>query len=72
MTSTLEFVVAKASKLPEAAQDQIALEMLDRVLAFEHLRAEIEIGIREADAGLAEPLDFDDVIRRGRERLAAR
>jgi hypothetical protein len=46
--------------------------MLDRVLAFEHLRAEIEIGIREADAGLAEPLDFDDVIRRGRERLASR
>jgi hypothetical protein len=31
------------------------------------LRAEIDIGIRELDAGLGEELDIDDVIREAHE-----
>ncbi len=69
MTSTLELAIAKASKLPEAAQEQIGLEMLERIAAIEDLRKELEIGIRELDAGLGQPLDIEDVKRRGRERL---
>ncbi len=70
MTSTLELAIEKASKLPEAAQEQIGLEMLERIAAIEDLRKELEIGIRELDAGLERPLDVEDVKRRGRERLA--
>ena len=70
MTSTLELAFEKASKLPEAAQEQIGLEMLERIAAIEDLRKELEIGIRELDAGLGQPLDVEDVKRRGRERLA--
>ena len=72
MTSTLELAIEKASKLPEAAQEQIGLEMLERIAAIEELRRELEIGIRELDAGLGQPLDVEDVKRRGRERLAKR
>ena len=72
MTSTLELAIEKASKLPEAAQEQIGLEMLERIAAIEDLRRELEIGIRELDAGLGQPLDVEDVKRRGRERLAER
>ena len=72
MTSTLELAFAKISELPEATQDQIGLELLDRVAALEQLRAELDIGIHELDAGLGRPLDIEDVIRRGRERFAKR
>jgi hypothetical protein len=72
MTSTLELVIAKASKLPDAAQDQIALEMLERILALEHLRAEIQIGIDEADAGLTEELDMEQFLKDLNEEYARR
>ena len=72
MTSTLALAIEKASKLPEAAQEQIGLELLERIAAIEDLRRELEIGIRELDAGLGQPLDVEDVKRRGRERLAKR
>lgn len=72
MTSTLELAIAKISQLPEEAQDQIGLELLDRMAALERLRAELDIGIREADAGLAKPLDFDVLIKRLHEEHARR
>lgn len=72
MTSTLELAIAKISQLPEAAQDQIGLELLERVAALEELRAELDIGIQEADAGLAKPLDFDALIKELHEEHARR
>ena len=72
MTSTLELAIAKISQLPEEAQDRIGLELLDRVAALEQLRAELDIGIREADAGLAKPLDFDVLIKELHEEHARR
>ncbi len=72
MTSTLRLAMEKAAQLPEAAQEQIGLELLDRIAALEELRAEIQIGIDQLDAGLGEPLDVEDVKRRGREWLARR
>jgi hypothetical protein len=70
MTKTLEMAIAKVSELPEAAQDEIGRELLARVEALAELRAELQIGIDELDAGLGRPLDIDDTKRRGRERLA--
>lgn len=72
MTRTLELAIAKISQLPEEAQDQIGLELLDRMAALEQLRAELDIGIREADAGLAKPLDFEALIKELHEEHARR
>jgi hypothetical protein len=38
-----------------------------RVETLAALRAEIEIGIRELDAGLGKELDIEDLIRKARE-----
>jgi hypothetical protein len=70
MKSTLELAVAKASLLPEAAQERLGLELLERIAALEQLRSDIDVGVRELDSGLGRSLDLEKVIRRGRERLA--
>jgi hypothetical protein len=67
----LELAIAKASELPEAAQDMIGREILERIEALAALRAEIQIGIDELDAGLGRPLNVEDIIRRGRKRARA-
>jgi hypothetical protein len=70
MVKTLELAIQKAASLPEAAQEQLGRELLERIETLAELRAEIEIGIRELDAGLGEELDIDDVIRRARAEHA--
>lgn len=72
MNATLELALAKVSKLPDEAQERLGLELLDRLATLERLRADLDIGIKELDAGLGAPLDIEDVIRRGKERLARR
>lgn len=69
MTSTLELAVAKAAELPEADQERIGRELLAHIKGLAELRAELQIGIDELDAGLGGPLDVEDVIRRGKQRL---
>ena len=64
--------MAKASQLPEAAQELIGRELLERIASLAALRADIQIGIDQLDAGLGGPLDVEEVIRRGRRRLAER
>jgi hypothetical protein len=66
MVKTLELALQKAAALPEAAQEQLGRELLDRIESLAELRAEIEIGIRELDAGLGEELDVEDIIRQAR------
>jgi hypothetical protein len=66
MVKTLELAIEKAASLPEAAQEQLGRELLERIETLAELRAEIEIGIRELDAGLGEELDIEDVIRQAR------
>lgn len=58
MTKTLQLAIAKAVKLPPDAQEAIGLELLDRMAELAELRAEVEIGIRELDAGLGRELDI--------------
>ena len=63
MTKTFELAISKVAQLPEATQEQLGRELLERIESIEQLRAEIEIGIRELDAGLGEELDIEAVIR---------
>jgi hypothetical protein len=63
MVKTLEIALSKAAALPEAAQEQLGRELLDRIETLEHLRAEIETGVGELDAGLGEELDVEELIR---------
>ena len=62
MTSTLELAIAKASELPEAAQDMIGLEILERIAALAALRADIQVGLDELDAGLGRELDIEEFL----------
>ena len=65
--SKIEIALSKAAALPEAAQEQLGRELLERIETLANLRAEIEIGLRELDAGMGEELDIEDVIRQARE-----
>ena len=70
MVKTLELAISKAAALPEAAQEQLGRELLERIEALAKLRAEIDIGIQQLDAGLGKELDIEDVISRARKEYA--
>lgn len=72
MVKMLELALAKAAALPEAAQEQLGLEMLERIRDLEELRAEIEIGIRQLDAGLGRELDLDEFLQNIHAEYAAK
>lgn len=67
MVKSLELAISKAAALPEAAQEQLGRELLERIDTLAELRSEIEAGIRELDAGLGEKLNVEDVIKQARE-----
>ena len=70
MVKTLELAIRKAASLPEAAQEQLGRELLERIDTLDELRTEIETGIRELDAGMGKRLDVEDVIRQARNEHA--
>ena len=72
MVKTLELAMSKAAALPEAAQEQLGRELLEHIETLSELRAEIEIGIKELDAGKGEELDIEDVIREARNEHGRR
>jgi hypothetical protein len=61
-TKALELAMTKAAMLPDAAQEQIGREVLERIESLAELRAQLEIGIQQLDAGRREELDIDEVI----------
>ena len=67
MITVLREAIAKVEALPEAEQDRIARELIDYLDKLSALRAEVEIGIRQLDAGEGRELDIEDVIRQARE-----
>ena len=67
---TLELAISKAANLSEAAQEQLGRELLERIDALAELRAAIEVGLRELDAGLGEELDIEGLIREARDEHA--
>ena len=70
MVKTLELAISKAAELPEAAQEQLGRELLERLYALAQLRAELEAGIHELDVGLGEPLDIEDLIAQAQREHA--
>jgi hypothetical protein len=70
MVRTLEIAIAKAAELPEAAQEQLGREMLERIDALAELRAALEIGVQQLDAGEGQELDIDTLIRQARREHA--
>jgi hypothetical protein len=66
MVETLELALSKAAKLPEAAQEQLGRELLERIDTLAALRAELEKDLRELDAGSGEELDIEELIKQAR------
>jgi Arc/MetJ-type ribon-helix-helix transcriptional regulator len=62
--------MTKAAALPEAAQEQIGRELLERIDELVTLRTEIEAGLAELDAGFGKELDVEVLIREVREEYA--
>lgn len=62
MVKSLELAIAKAAALPEAAQEQIGRELLERVDELAALRKEIEAGLRELDNADGRELDIEQLI----------
>jgi hypothetical protein len=63
MVKTFEIAISKVAALPEATQEQLGRELLERIETLKNLRAEIEVGIGELDAGLGEELDVEGLLR---------
>ena len=59
MTKVLRDAIAKVEALPEAEQDRIARELIDYLDKLSALRAEVEIGVRQFEAGEGRELDID-------------
>ena len=66
MSKTLDIALSRVAALPEAAQEKIGRDLLDRVEALSKLRDEIDVGLAELDAGLGAPLAVEDLIREAR------
>jgi hypothetical protein len=62
MSKALKLAMSKAADLPEAAQEQLGRELLERIETLTELRADLEAGVRELDAGLGEELDIGTFI----------
>jgi hypothetical protein len=70
MGTTLQLAISKAAALPEAAQERLGRELLERIEALARLREELETGLRELAAGEGEPLDIEAVILEARKEHA--
>ena len=70
MVKILELAISKAANLPEAAQEMLGRELLKRIDTLVQLRLEIEVGLRELDAGRGENLDVEALIREARDEYA--
>jgi hypothetical protein len=69
-TKTLELAMTKAAMLPDAAQEQIGREVLERIESLAELRAQLEIGIQQLDAGRGEEHVIDEIIKEAHAKHA--
>ena len=56
---------------PEDVVRNALTNMRDRQARFDALKASMDEAVSELDRGGGKPLDFDEIKRQGRERLAA-
>ena len=68
MTRTMEKALAEIETLPSDWQDRIGEQLLDRIAKWRSLKADIDSGRLEAEQGLTEPLDADEIMRKAREQ----
>jgi hypothetical protein len=66
-TKTLKLAMDKAAELPRQAQEEIAREVLERVNTIEQMRSALRIGLEQLDAGLGQPLDINELLRRAHQ-----
>jgi hypothetical protein len=66
MTKTLELAPSKAAALSEPAQQQLGRDLLERIEILSQLRSDIEVGLRELDAGLGTEIEMSEVVRQAR------
>ena len=72
MTRTLELALAKAAELPDAAQDALGLDLLDRIAALAKLRDDLQVGIDDLDAGRSREIDFEELLEELHREHASR
>jgi hypothetical protein len=72
MVKTLELAMEKAATLPEAAQEELGRELLRQIDALAALRAEIDVGLAELDAGLGKEVDLAALLKELNESHAKR
>ena len=63
MTKVLREAIAKVEALPEAEQDRIAHELIDYLDKRSALRSDLEVGIRQLDAGEGRELNINDFLQ---------
>ena len=67
-TKTLQIAMDKAAELSDAAQEHLGRHVLEHIDQLATLRAEIDIGIQELDAGLGSELDIEEFLKEARKR----
>ncbi len=68
MTKVLREAIAKVEALPEADQDRIARDLLDYLDKLNALRKDIDVGVKQLDAGEGRHLDIDEFLRKMHEQ----
>ena len=63
MNKTLDSAFVKATLLPESAQERLGRELLAKMDGHAALRAEIDLGFADLDAGRSGPLDVEALIK---------
>jgi hypothetical protein len=66
-SNTLQLALIRAETLPEAAQEELGRDVLLRINLLEELRAEIQIGVDQFDAGQGGPIDLDKLKAEARQ-----
>ena len=70
MVKTFELAIEKIAKLPEAAQEQLGRELLQRIERLNQLRADLDVGIAQLDADMGRELGIENVIKQLNEEHA--
>jgi hypothetical protein len=71
-TKTLDLAISKVTKLPPELQEQLGREVLLRIKSLEQLRAELQVGIDELDAGNGAKIDIEEIIGNARRQHGER
>jgi hypothetical protein len=64
--------VISLMNMVKALQEELGRELLERIAWFNELRAAVEVGVNELDAGLGEELDIEELISEFNEENGGR